>query len=92
MHLFFRHNCTRHHQVHLAETVQTIYITEAKKKKTPNNNTANPTTTSLYNSTKLKRAPQTTLFNLKKLIQLTQIYNTFNRNITLSSQRDLLQD
>lgn len=36
MHLFFRHNCTRHHQVHLAETVQTIYITEAKKKnKTP---------------------------------------------------------
>lgn len=33
MHLFFRHNCTRHHQVHLAETVQTIYITEAKKKK-----------------------------------------------------------
>lgn len=63
MHLFFRHNCTRHHQVHLAETVQTIYITEAKKKN-PNNNTANPTTTSLYNS-KLKRAPQTTLFNLK---------------------------
>lgn len=32
MHLFFRHNCTRHHQVHLAETVQTFYITEAKKK------------------------------------------------------------
>lgn len=66
MHLFFRHNCTRHHQVHLAETVQTIYITEAKKNKTKhsNNNTTNPTT-SLYNSTKLKKAPQTTLFNLK---------------------------
>lgn len=90
MHLFFRHNCTRHHQVHLAETVQTIYITEAKKK-TPTTTQQTPPPP-LYNSTKLKRAPQTTLFNLKKLIQLRQIYNTFNRNITLSSQKDLLQD
>lgn len=42
MHLFFRHNCTRHHQVHLAETVQTIYITEAKKKKKPQQQHSKP--------------------------------------------------
>lgn len=42
MHLFFRHNCTRHHQVHLAETVQTIYITEAKKNKKPQQQHSKP--------------------------------------------------